>query len=75
METILWHPQVHLRFGEELHYFLFKFSRFTQQTAGDFQLWLENDRQLQAFCLYVTVGVYDVLLRVWLNEARVDSTT
>lgn len=67
-ESLLWHPRVHHHFGEELTYFLFRFNRYSPTTCSELSHWLINSQHLTGFCLYVTLGVYDALLRVWLNR-------
>ena len=70
---ILWHPLVHRRFREELYYFLFRFKSFDDETADRVCRWLLERQSLRGFAFYLTMGVYDALLRVWLDPHARDA--
>jgi hypothetical protein len=66
-KILIWRPEVHKHFSENLYYFLFSFRDFSRALLNDFTQNLTNTLNLPGFCLYSIFGYYDCLLRVWLN--------
>ena len=65
---LVWHPLVHRRFSEELHYFLISTTMYSS-TFKDQLRRILSDIGATGFCMYEIFGNYDILLRVWLTNA------
>jgi hypothetical protein len=73
--VLLWHPVVHQYFEESLYYFLIRFGTYTATTYSQLRAFLEDEPGLPGYCMYTVLGIYDLLLRIWLNPvayARLD---
>jgi hypothetical protein len=67
---LVWHPLVHKRFSEELHYFLIKTNIYSSTFKKQLHEFL-FEIGTEGFCMYEIFGNYDILLRVWFtNENR-----
>lgn len=66
-EIRFWHPLLHQRFGENLHYYLVTIVGYKSTTLSVIK---EELRRLGivGFCLYEIYGPFDLLLRVWLSQ-------
>lgn len=66
---VVWHPDVHSKFGEALYFFL-----ISPVTYDDwFQLKIENclrSCNVQGWSLYTLYGFYDVLIRAWMSPEQ-----
>lgn len=72
---ILWHPEVHKHFSEELYYVLIKLTRPGPDRLDtglnvyeQFRKELRVELFIKGFSIYSLFGSYDVMLRVWCNE-------
>lgn len=65
----VWHPLVHRRFSEELHYFLISTSMYSSEFKVKLCRFL-SDIGATGFCMYEIFGNYDILLHVWLTNTN-----
>jgi len=66
-KRVIWHPDVHRKFSEELHYFLIKPEIYSSSFKSQVSKFL-SDIGAKGFCIYDIFGNYDILLRVWLSD-------
>lgn len=64
-KSLLWHPDLHAYYSEELYYIGLRFSGYNREVIeavkGDL-----SEFDLKGTCAYEVFGEYDVLLRVWV---------
>ncbi|MFC1929501.1 hypothetical protein ACFLW6_01340 [Chloroflexota bacterium] len=63
---LLWHPQVHDFFGENLYYFMLRFKGYNRNHLETLKQQLEKEG-IVGFCLYEVFGEFDILMRIWLT--------
>jgi len=77
---VVWHPNVHRYFGEQLYYLLIQMSEYvpTRKSSGGTQTKTALDKihdllekcGAHGHCIYEVFGDVDILVRVWLDGAR-----
>ena len=66
--VLLWHPQVHRYYNEELYYVALRFAPYRRDVKEKLRTALD-DQGISGCCLYEIFGTYDILLRVWLTSS------
>ena len=64
---VIWHPLVHRRFSEELHYFRIRTTNYSSEFRQSLRRTL-SEIPTMGFCIYQIFGSYDILLRVWFTS-------
>ena len=70
--TLIWHPEVHERWGEELDYLFVAVPDLDRHTAQRTLKDLTDTLGISALCFYTIFGYHDIVLRAWLNSAAKD---
>jgi hypothetical protein len=64
---LIWHPDVHKAFGEELFLFLIRSRSFSREYR-EFVARAIRERAPNAWVIMETLGFYDLLVRAWLTS-------
>jgi hypothetical protein len=64
-----WHPAVHKRFGEHLHFYLIRLRDPLHEPVSEQIRRALQDAHVEYACEYSIFGFWDALVRVWLTPA------
>lgn len=66
----LWDPVVHQHFREKCSYFLLRYREPQGQSILDTLQSLLAAADISSHCIYITLGYYDALIRIWATDDR-----
>ncbi len=71
-QLYVWHHEVHERWGKERLYFwrLAFFPTYDRKRIGDAIEAVMKENDVRSFALYETLGLYDLVLRIWLPVSK-----